>query len=87
MFKTRITRDRCKSCGLCVKFCRAGLIVLDKKLNKRGVQPAEFDGQSDKCTGCGNCAAMCPEAAVEIEEVPDKTASPSSQTTTDDSEK
>ena len=86
MFKIKITRGRCKGCGLCIKFCRAGLIVLDKKLNKRGVQPAAFDGDPDGCTGCGNCAAMCPEAAVEIEEVPDKAASVASHATTDESE-
>ena len=86
MFKIKIARGRCKGCGLCIRFCRAGLIVLDKKLNTRGIQPAAFDGQPDGCTGCGNCAAMCPEAAVEIEEVADETACPASPTTTDDPE-
>ena len=84
MFKVKITRERCKGCGLCIKFCRSGLVVLDKKLNRRGVQPAEFDGDSNGCTGCGNCAAMCPEAAIEIEEVPDEPAA--APTTRSDSE-
>ena len=71
MFKITISRDRCKSCGLCVEFCPRKLIVMDDGLNKRGVHPAVFAGSPEECTGCGNCAAMCPDAAIEIEEVPD----------------
>jgi len=82
----KINRDRCKSCGLCVKFCPRGLVVLDKKLGKRGVHPAVFDGDPGKCTGCGNCAVMCPEAAIEIEDVPDGAPCPAGHATTNDSE-
>ncbi len=86
MFKVKITRDRCKGCGLCIKFCRAGLIVIDKELNGRGVQPAAANGDPGRCTGCGNCAAMCPEAAVEIVHVADEAACPTCQTITDNPE-
>jgi len=72
MFKIQIKRDLCKSCGLCVEFCPRKLLILDVELNKRGVHPARFDGDPAQCTGCGNCAAMCPDAAIEIEEVPDE---------------
>ncbi len=85
MPKIKITRARCKGCGLCIKFCRAGLIVLDDDLNERGVHPAVFGGRPEKCTGCGNCAAMCPETAVEIEDDPDEAPCPASHATTDDS--
>ena len=85
MPKIKITQVRCKGCGLCIKFCRAGLIVLDDTLSKRGVHPATFDGHPEKCTGCGNCAAICPEAAIEIEDDADEPACPAPTTTTDDS--
>ena len=73
MFRIKIFRDLCKSCGLCVEFCPKGLIKMDSKLNKRGVEPAKFEEVDGKpCAGCGNCAAMCPDAAIEIDEVPDE---------------
>ena len=71
MYIIKIKRDLCKSCGLCVEFCPRKLLLLDTTLNRRGVHPAKFDGEAHKCTGCGSCAAMCPDAAIEIEEVPD----------------
>ena len=85
MPRVTIDRERCKGCGLCVKFCPAGVIVFDTKLNKRGVQPAIVNGDGGKCTGCTNCAAMCPEAAIEIEEVPGDAAD-AAPTKTDDTE-
>ena len=72
MYKVTIRRDICKSCGLCVEFCPKKLLVLDDKLNARGVKPATCAGSINGCTGCGNCAAMCPDAAIEIEEVDDE---------------
>ena len=72
MFRVTIHRDRCKSCGLCIHFCPRRLIVIDSELNARGVYPAKCNGSPEKCTGCANCALICPDAAIEIEEVPDK---------------
>ena len=71
MFIVKINRDLCKDCGLCIEFCPRGLLVRDTELNRRGVEPAKFEGEREKCTGCGNCTVMCPDAAIEIEEVPD----------------
>ena len=70
MFVVKLTRDRCKSCGLCIEFCPRRLLALGSELNARGVKPAGFEGPAEKCSGCGNCATMCPDAAIEIEEVP-----------------
>lgn len=72
MFKVKIKRDLCKSCGLCIEYCPRDLLELDDELNVRGVKPAVFQGEPDRCIGCGNCAVMCPDAAIEIEEVPDE---------------
>jgi len=71
MYLVKINRDRCKSCGLCIKFCPKTLIAFDDELNARGVKPAKYVKPPEECIGCGNCAAMCPDAAIEIEEVPD----------------
>ncbi len=70
MFRIKINRDFCKSCGLCIEYCARKLLVIDPVLNRRGVTPVKFDKAAGKdCSGCGNCAAMCPDAAIEIEEV------------------
>ena len=69
MFRIKINRDFCKSCGLCIEYCARKLLVIDPVLNRRGVTPVKFDKADEKdCSGCGNCAAMCPDAAIEIEE-------------------
>jgi hypothetical protein len=48
--------DKCRACGICVRNCPAGAIVLDKY--------AVMD--SAKCIGCATCIAVCPYGAVEI---------------------
>lgn len=42
MPKIIIDRERCKGCFLCISFCPKNLIAVDKKLNKKGVQPVKF---------------------------------------------
>ncbi|MBN2097671.1 MAG: 4Fe-4S dicluster domain-containing protein [Candidatus Omnitrophica bacterium] len=64
MAETKINRERCKGCQLCVAVCPQGLIVLDKSLNKRGAQPVYFKG--GKCTACGLCFQVCPECCIEV---------------------
>ncbi len=66
MIRIKIDTEKCKGCRLCIKYCPKGLIVESKKLNKRGIYPAEFVRGKDECTGCKSCAIMCPEAAIEI---------------------
>jgi len=65
MAKIKIDREKCKACGLCILYCPQGSIIMDSKINKRGVKPAKFKKNS-KCTGCTFCALICPDAAIEV---------------------
>ena len=65
MPKITIDQQRCKGCLLCISFCPAGSISIDKDLNKRGVKPARFV-HKDKCIGCAACALVCPDCCIEV---------------------
>jgi 2-oxoglutarate ferredoxin oxidoreductase subunit delta len=65
MAKITIDREACKGCELCSVNCLLKLIVMDEKLNVRGVRPAKFL-DTGKCTGCKMCAIMCPDICIEI---------------------
>jgi electron transport complex protein RnfB len=59
MKNIEINKDKCKSCGTCIKFCPTGAIELEEGekaiINK------------DICIGCGACANMCEECAITLE--------------------
>ena len=65
MAKVKINRDFCKSCGLCINFCPQKILVLNDKLNKRGVRPAKVTDEN-KCLGCMNSILVCTEACIEL---------------------
>ncbi|MDD5560831.1 MAG: 4Fe-4S dicluster domain-containing protein [Candidatus Omnitrophica bacterium] len=65
MAKIIINREKCKGCLLCVSFCPKSLIVADKDLNRRGLNPAKTKDSSG-CTGCSMCAIICPECCIEV---------------------
>jgi 2-oxoglutarate ferredoxin oxidoreductase subunit delta len=52
----------CKSCGLCVDYCKPGVIVMEGDLPH--VVAAE------KCTRCLQCEAICPDFAIQIHDRP-----------------
>ncbi|MFH1995759.1 MAG: 4Fe-4S dicluster domain-containing protein [Candidatus Omnitrophota bacterium] len=64
MPKIKIDIVKCKGCYLCLANCPSGLIKIAKKMNAKGVKPAEFT--KGKCTGCTMCALICPECAIEV---------------------
>ena len=62
--KIIINAERCKGCGLCVKECPKGNIVISEDSNKAGYFPAREANK--ECTGCSLCALICPEAVIEV---------------------
>ena len=60
-----IDKELCKGCAYCVDACPLGVIVIEKRFNKKGFFPASAE-HIEKCTGCSMCAQMCPEIAIEV---------------------
>lgn len=63
-----IDTDRCKGCGLCVKYCPVKILkIREIEVNRKGYHPALVDDQ-EPCTGCCSCALMCPDSVITIQE-------------------
>jgi len=54
-----ITRDWCKRCDICVKFCPERCLSLDE-------QQIAVLHDPDKCTLCRICERLCPDFAIEL---------------------
>ncbi len=66
-FKLTFNSERCKGCGLCVRFCPKKILDFNTGVfNESGVHPVYITDQ-EACTGCQNCAIMCPDAIIRIE--------------------
>lgn len=63
-FIVKITKERCKGCGLCIGVCPQNALKLSGSYNKNGYHFVEFF--KDDCKGCKKCAIICPDAAIEI---------------------
>ena len=62
--------EECKGCGRCIAACPRKVLRLRARINRRGVQPAEYAGEG--CVGCGICFYNCPEPyGIEVE-IPEK---------------
>lgn len=61
----KVNEERCKGCGLCVRFCPKGVLELSHEINREGYHPVVFARPED-CTGCTFCALVCPDCALEI---------------------
>jgi 2-oxoglutarate ferredoxin oxidoreductase subunit delta len=48
----------CKGCGLCVEYCKRGVLEMD------GVLPIVTD--AEKCNRCLQCEMICPDFAIEV---------------------
>lgn len=53
----QLERDRCVTCGACVKYCRKKSVEALQEINYRPQRSEE------KCIGCGECILNCPMSA------------------------
>ncbi|MFH1198819.1 MAG: 4Fe-4S dicluster domain-containing protein [Candidatus Omnitrophota bacterium] len=65
MTKVNINQERCKGCLLCLSACSKKSIIVEQKVNIRGVKTVKFKDGAE-CIGCAMCAVICPEACIEI---------------------
>jgi len=65
----RILHSMCKGCGICVRFCPAGVLEMSPGFTPRGYHPPEMK-KGAACTGCRTCELMCPDLAIFVEEAP-----------------
>ena len=56
-----VDKDKCVSCGLCVKDCIAYALELDE--NKK---PRFSNGGENRCIQCQHCLAVCPVGTISI---------------------
>jgi 2-oxoglutarate ferredoxin oxidoreductase subunit delta len=59
-----INEEKCKACGLCIKFCPAKALVFKDSFNADGFHPVACN--KDKCNLCGICYMVCPDCVIEI---------------------
>ncbi len=58
-----ITREWCKSCDICVRFCPERCLHLDDAGIAELTDPA-------LCTGCRICEWLCPDFAIDVIKAP-----------------
>ena len=54
---------RCKSCGICIKFCPKKCLEITEKINAKGYKIAGLV-RPDDCISCGVCFQVCPDTAI-----------------------
>lgn len=64
MIETKINKNLCKGCGICVEFCPKHILKIGDERNRKGVFYCQITDQ-DQCIACLSCAMMCPEGAIE----------------------
>lgn len=58
-----ITRERCKGCGICIKFCPFGVLAFSEDFNSKGFH-TPISIKPEECTGCNLCGFYCPDFAI-----------------------
>lgn len=65
VFQVRVRRDFCKGCGLCIEFCKPGVLEFSDERNVQGYYPPRVINQ-EACVGCMACVLVCPDLALEV---------------------
>ncbi|HHT83039.1 MAG: 4Fe-4S dicluster domain-containing protein [Christensenellales bacterium] len=66
MAATKIKKELCKGCGLCVTACPKKILRISEESNDNGYFVVE-NFNPEECIGCANCAVMCPDCVIEVE--------------------
>jgi 2-oxoglutarate ferredoxin oxidoreductase subunit delta len=60
-----IIPERCKGCGICVKFCPQEALRQSAAINSKGYHyPEMAPDKEDDCVHCEFCTMVCPEFAI-----------------------
>ena len=60
----QVDKNKCISCGKCVKVCAGGLLHLDEQGNPVIAEVSEFGWNG--CWQCEHCLAVCPKGAIQV---------------------
>lgn len=63
--KVEIIKERCKSCGYCVKYCPKQVLAVGKEVNSKGYEYV-YPANPDDCIGCAICGRICPDGAIDV---------------------
>ena len=63
--KIEVIKERCKSCGYCVKYCSKQVLAIGKEVNSKGYEYV-YAANPDDCIGCAICGRMCPDGAIDV---------------------
>jgi len=60
-----IIPERCKGCGICVRFCPREVLQVSNGTNAKGYYyPDIVPGKEPDCVHCQFCTLVCPEFAI-----------------------
>lgn len=60
-----IDEDSCKGCGLCVYYCKQGVLHMSARRNRKGFNLAAVC-KAEKCNFCKMCEINCPDFAIYV---------------------
>ena len=65
MAHIEVTKNLCKGCKLCIRFCPKNILRIGEEINIIGDHYVVQDDPAF-CIGCAMCAVMCPESAITV---------------------